>query len=78
VIIQVNNGERIEIEGIARQAAIAVHTDTATVSVLSEDLIKMPLIGAEIAAVGARWSVYRINAANPQAITLNCRRMPDG
>lgn len=75
MIIDVNNGAREPIEGIARIASIQRLGDNATVSVAADDLIRPPCPEQGLTMLRETWTVVRTTARNAHALTFTCRRL---
>lgn len=75
MIINVDNGSREPIDGVARAASIRLGAQVATVSVASADLIAPPRPNQDLTFSGVRWAVERTIARTAHALTFTCRRL---
>lgn len=78
MIIQIDNGKRVAIEGVATEAVVSVRGDEATVAIVPRDLVALPRRGQALTMLGASWEVVRTTSNTRELVTFNCRRMADG
>jgi hypothetical protein len=78
VIVNINNGTREPIPGVAGEALISIRGDVATVSVAKPALIALPAAGTMIEFLNASWAFVKTAQRTPDGVTFTCRRMADG
>ncbi len=75
--IDVNNGRREPIEGIAEMASISAPSDLATVAVSAAQLIRTPRKGEQLRFQDDLWSVIR-SRRTAHVLTFTCKRIGNG
>lgn len=78
MIIQVDNGKRLAIEGVATEAVVSVRGDEATVAVVPRDLVALPRRGQVVTMLGSSWGVIRTTTNTRELVAFICRRRVDG
>jgi hypothetical protein len=78
MIIQVDNGSRQPIDGVAAEASVLVKGDVATVAVEAGALIASPHPGQVITLFDKPWQVIRTLLRTRQVVTFICRRTDVG
>lgn len=78
MIIQIENGTKLPIEGVATEASISVRGDTATVAVDARQLIAAPRPGKIIEMMDAPWEVLKTTSRTRELLTFTCRRLVSG
>ncbi|GEM_PF-1548033 len=76
--IDVNNGRREPIEGIAEMASISAPGDLATVAVSLAQLIRAPRPNEQLRFQDDLWSVIRTQRRTAHVHIFTCKRIGNG
>jgi hypothetical protein len=77
MIIQIENGQRQPIDGVATEASVTARGDTATVAVATTNLIALPRPGKIIEMMSGKWEVVKTTSRTRELVTFTCRRSAD-
>lgn len=78
MILQVDNGTPMAIEGIAHRARVLIKGDEATVAVATADLIAMPKIGQRFQVFSRAWEFVSTLSRSRDVVSFSCRGAVDG